>query len=112
MTRARESLTERALRLIGEGRLVVTLVDGEQVQAHVRGTDTTHVVGYRRGGWYCDCQAHQYGQRCRHLAAVQLVCRRPTREPAAGPGLLTASRMRDLQDEAGRVRNGAGRRSA
>jgi len=110
VTRDRSSLTERALRLIADGRLVVTLVDGEQVQATVRGTDTTHLVGYRRGGWYCDCQAHQYGQRCTHLAAVQLVCRRPTREPAAGPGPLTAARMLDEQREATSVRSG--RRSA
>ncbi len=102
MTRDRSSLTERALQLIAEGRLVVTLVDGEQVQATVRGTDTTHLVGYRRGGWYCDCQAHQYGQRCTHLAAVQLVCRRPTREPAA----LTAQRFRAEQDHASATRNG------
>ncbi len=101
MTRARESLTERALALIADGRLVVTLVDGEQVQATVRGTDTTHLVGYRRGGWYCDCQAHRFGQRCRHLAAVQLVCRRPTRQPAG----LTAARMRAAQAEANRVRS-------
>ncbi len=103
MTRDRSSLTERALQLIADGRLVVTLVDGEQVQATVRGTDTTHLVGYRRGGWYCDCQAHQYGQRCTHLAAVQLVCRRPTREPAA----LTAQRFRAEQDHANRVRESA-----
>jgi len=100
MTRDRSSLTERALQLIADGRLVVTLVDGEQVQATVRGTDTTHLVGYRRGGWYCDCQAARYNQRCTPLAAVQLVCRRPTREP------LTASRMRAAQDEATATRNG------
>jgi hypothetical protein len=83
VTRARESLQERALRLIADGRLVVTWVDGEQAQAHVRGTDTTHVTGYRRGGWWCDCQAHRFGRRCSHLAALQLVTLRPACEQAA-----------------------------
>ena len=106
MTRARDSLTERALQRIAEGRLVVTWVDHERVEAHVRGTDTTHTVGYRRGGWYCDCEAARHAQRCSHLAAVQLVCRRPERQPAG----LTAARMRAAQDEATSVRNG--RRSA
>ena len=106
MTRDRSSLTERALALIGDGRLTVTWVDHERVEARVRGTDSTHLVGYRRGGWYCDCQAHQYAQRCTHLAATQLVCRRPERQTAG----LTAARMRAAQDEATSVRNG--RRSA
>ncbi len=108
MTRARESLQERALRLIADGRLVVTWVDGEQAQAHVRSTDTTHVTGYRRGGWYCDCEAHRFGQRCSHLAAVQLVCRRPVREPAG----LTAERFRLEQTAANHTRNHTTRRPA
>jgi hypothetical protein len=115
MTRARESLQEKALRLIRDGRLVVTLVDGERVEAHVRSssTDGEHLVGYRRGGWYCDCEAHRFGQRCSHLAALQLVARRPTRETTTtAPVPLTAARLRQLQDEATATRNGAGRRSA
>ncbi len=106
MTRDRSSLTERALQLIADGRLTVTWVDAERVEARVRGTDTTHLVTYERGGWRCDCQAARYNQRCRHLAATQLVCRRPERQPAG----LTAARMRAAQDEATSVRNG--RRSA
>src|SRR6266511_1102161 len=103
MTRARESLTERALALIADGRLVVTLVDGERVEATVRATDTTHLVGYRRGGWYCDCEAHRFGQRCTHLASLQLVTRRPERQTAG----LTAERFRAEQDHANRVRESA-----
>ncbi len=99
MTRDRSSLTERALQLIAEGRLVVTWVDHERVEAHVRGTDTTHTVGYRRGGWYCDCEAARHAQRCSH----QLVCRRPERQPAG----LTAQRFRAEQAEANRVRESA-----
>ncbi len=103
MTRDRSSLTERALALIGDGRLVVTWVDHERVEARVRGTDREHVVTYQRGGWTCTCEAHRFGQRCRHLAAVQLVTRRPTREPAG----LTAERFRAEQDHANRVRESA-----
>ncbi len=108
MTRVRESLQEKALRLIRDGRLVVTLVDSERVEAHVRSssTDGEHVVGYQRGGWYCDCEALRFGQRCSHLASVQLVTRRPERQTAG----LTPARMRAAQDEATSVRNG--RRSA
>jgi len=103
VTRARESLTERAVQLVCDGRLVVTLVDGERVEAHVRGTDSTHLVGYQRGGWYCDCEAARHAQRCSHLAAVQLVCRRPERQPAG----LNAQRFRAEQAEANRVRESA-----
>ena len=103
MTRARKSLTERALALIAEGRLVVTWVDHERVEARVRGTDREHVVTYQRGGWRCTCDAARYNQRCRHLAAVQLVCRRPERQSAG----LTPSRLRAEQDHANRVRESA-----
>lgn len=102
MTRVRESLQEKALRLIAEGRVHVVWVDHERVEAHVRGTDAEHVVGYQRGGWRCSCEAARFNQRCSHLAAVQLVCRRPTREPAG----LTADRLRYEQDEATATRNG------
>jgi hypothetical protein len=101
---SRESLREKALRYIADGRLQVVWVDRERVEAHVR-SDTTHTVGYQRGGWRCDCEAHRYGQRCSHLAAVQLVCRRPTREPAS----LTAEQLHREQAEASRVRAGSSR---
>jgi hypothetical protein len=107
---SRESLREKALRYISEGRLQVVLVNGERIEANVRGTDTTHRVGYQRGGWWCSCEAHRFGQRCSHLAALQLVTRRPERQHVdAG---LTPARMRELQDEASRVRAGSTRRTA
>jgi hypothetical protein len=73
----REPLDAKALRYIREGRLRVVLVDGERIEARVRGSDAEHVVGYRRGGWWCDCQAHRFGRRCSHLHALQLVTIRP-----------------------------------
>lgn len=105
MTARGDSLDAKALRLIAERRVAVVLVDGERVEARVQGTDSEHVTGYERGGWFCDCQAHRFGQRCSHLAAVQLVCRRPVRERAG----LTARRLLEEQREASRVRAGARR---
>jgi hypothetical protein len=111
MTRARESLHERALRLIAERRLAVVLVDGERVEVRVQGTTAEHLVTYERGGWQCDCEAARFARRCSHLHAAQLVCRRPERQPA-GPGRLTSARMLAEQHEASRVRAGSTRRTA
>jgi hypothetical protein len=102
---ARESLREKAVRLLADGRVTVVWVDHERIEAHVRGTDAEHVVTYQRGGWRCSCDAARFNQRCSHLAATQLVCRRPTREPAAEPG-LTAAQFRREQAEATATRNG------
>src|SRR6266508_1854123 len=68
---ARETLEAKALRLLAEGRVLVLLVDAE------------HMAGYRRGGWWCDSEAHRFGRRCSHLAALQLVTVRPVRERSA-----------------------------
>jgi uncharacterized Zn finger protein len=80
---ARESMEAKAVRLLAEGRLRVVLVDGERIEARVRGSEADHSVGYQRGGWWCDCEAHRFGRRCSHLAALQLVTVRPAREQAA-----------------------------
>jgi len=79
----RETLEAKALRLLAEGRLRVVLVDGQRIEARVRGSEADHSVGYQRGGWWCDCEAHRFGRRCSHLAALQLVTVRPAREQAA-----------------------------
>ncbi len=77
---SREALDVKALRYLREGRLRVVLVDGASIAARVRGTDTEHVAGYERGGWYCDCEAHLHGRRCLHLAALQLVTAPPAQQ--------------------------------
>jgi hypothetical protein len=104
VTSVRESLQEKALRLIRDGHVQVVWVDAERIEARVRGSDREHVVGYERGGWRCSCEAHRFGQRCSHLAATQMVTRRPIRQPAG----LTAAMLRQLQDEATATRNGSG----
>jgi hypothetical protein len=89
----RETLEAKALRLLVEGRLLVLLVDAEHIEARVRGSDAEHVTGYRRGGWWCSCQAHRFGRRCSHIAALQLVTVRPVRErPAADASRAAAGR--------------------
>jgi hypothetical protein len=50
---ARESVEARAVRLLAEGRVRVVLVDGERIEARVRGSEADHSVGYQRGGWWC-----------------------------------------------------------
>jgi hypothetical protein len=89
----RETLESKALRLLAEGRLCVLLVDAEHIEARVRGSDAEHLTGYRRGGWWCSCEAHRVGRRCSHIAALQLVTVRPLRErPAAGCRRAAAER--------------------
>jgi len=80
---ARETLEAKAVRLLAEGRLRVVLVDGQRIEARVLGLGAEHSIGYQRGGWWCDCEAHRFGRRCSHLAALQLVTVRPSREQAA-----------------------------
>jgi hypothetical protein len=88
----RQTLAEKAVRLLVEGRLRVVLVDAERVEARVCGSEAEHSVGYERGGWWCGCKAHRFGRRCSHLAALQLVTVRPSRErPAAS---ASAARLR------------------
>jgi hypothetical protein len=79
---ARETLDAKARRLLAEGRLCVLLADAERIEAKVRGSKTEHSTGYQRGGWWCDCEAHRFGRRCSHLAALQPVTVRPSREQA------------------------------
>lgn len=70
---SRETLDSKALRLLAEGRVLVLLVDAEHIEARVRGSDAEHMAGYRRGSWWCSCDAHRFGRRCSHLRALQLV---------------------------------------
>ncbi len=81
---APDSLEMKAVHLLAEGRLCVLLVDAEQIEARVRGSEAEHSTGYRRGGWWCSCEAHRFGRRCSHLAALQLVTVRQSRGRLAG----------------------------
>ena len=69
---SRESAHDRGRRLLTEGRVTLTRVDGPKVDAQVRGdTSRAHHVTHRPGqGWRCPCEART---RCAHLVSVQLV---------------------------------------
>lgn len=81
--RSRENLEEKAARYLVEGRVTVTQIDDERrlIVAEVRGTDTTYYTGFdpRRDNWACTCEANaKFNRRCSHIAALQLITRRPT----------------------------------
>ena len=67
----RENAAAKARRLLAEGRVIVTRVDGREVDAIVRGDSAEfYSVTHRPGSWACDCAALG---RCSHIAALQLV---------------------------------------
>jgi uncharacterized Zn finger protein len=71
----REDARAKGMRYLTSGRLVVTLVSGMEVSAVCRGdSGTVYALGYKRGGWWCDCPAFT---KCAHLTALQLVTVRP-----------------------------------
>jgi uncharacterized Zn finger protein len=76
---ARESADAKAARYLREGRLLVTRVDGDSVEAECRGSGEVYALGHdpaRPGGWWCSCPAPR---GCCHLVALESVTvrRRP-----------------------------------
>ncbi|MDP9337027.1 MAG: hypothetical protein M3Q30_27445 [Actinomycetota bacterium] len=67
----RESATVKAVRLLVQGRVRVSLVRAGRCWATVNGDTSTYSVGCARGQWHCSCPA--YGRRCAHIRAVQAV---------------------------------------
>jgi len=67
----RENFTAKARRLLAEGRVIVTHVDGRDVRAVVRGDSAEiYSVTHHAGTWACDCAALG---RCSHVQALMLV---------------------------------------
>jgi uncharacterized Zn finger protein len=67
----RENAMAKARRLLAEGRLIVTAVDGRNIDAVVRGDSAElYSVTHRSGSWACDCAALG---RCSHVQALMLV---------------------------------------
>jgi hypothetical protein len=67
----RESAHDKARRLLVEGRVVVTRVEGTHIDATVRGDSASfYSVRHRCGSWSCTCPALG---ACSHRLAVQLV---------------------------------------
>lgn len=66
----RENVQTKGRRYVAEGRLTVTLVDGETIVAVCRGQGATYRLGFEAGGWFCDCPARS---TCAHVIALKLV---------------------------------------
>ena len=71
----RENVEAKGRRLLTEGRLTILGVRSRSIDATCRG-DSAEVyrLGYRPGGWFCDCAALG---KCSHLVALELVTIRP-----------------------------------
>lgn len=68
----RETVEEKAHRYLTEGRLVLTRVFGDHVNAVCQGETGTYDLGYAPSrGWWCSCPVRT--DRCSHLTALMLV---------------------------------------
>ena len=66
---SRETTAAKALRYVVRGRLTVTRVDGDLVEATCRGGRELYRLGHDpEGGWWCGCPARS---RCCHLIALR-----------------------------------------
>jgi uncharacterized Zn finger protein len=74
----RESAQEKAKRYLREGRLLVTRVDADRVEARVKGDGVIHRLGLQpNGDWWCSCPSPS--RNCSHLLALRLVTIVPRR---------------------------------
>lgn len=87
----RETVREKAVRLLADGKLRIHQVGDGKVTATIHGDTGTYRLGYHPrvpGGWYCTCPyrpseipaAGQYAM-CSHLLALVAVIGLP--QPAA-----------------------------
>jgi hypothetical protein len=69
---ARETIREKAVRYLGDGRLDVEYVGQGRVLASCRGDGGTYTIDYdpRRRKWSCSCPSRK---RCCHVTAARLV---------------------------------------
>ena len=67
----REDAATKGLRYLVESRLTIAYLDGRVIEAVCLGDSGEHYrLGYRRGGWWCECPARG---RCAHLMALMRV---------------------------------------
>jgi hypothetical protein len=68
---SRENVDAKARRYLIEGRVTVTCVQGDDIEARSHGAGEVHQCGHSPAkGWFCGCSARA---TCSHLAALQLV---------------------------------------
>jgi hypothetical protein len=67
----RETTAAKACRYLAEGRLTITRVAGDVVDAVIEGDTGTYQLGRDPGrGWHCSCDAHGC---CSHVVALRLI---------------------------------------
>lgn len=66
-----ESVTAKAARLLTSGAVTIVRVDGDLVDARVRGDSGTYMVRRDPAGWWCSCPVRR--PDCSHITAVRLV---------------------------------------
>lgn len=73
---SRETVPEKALRYLGDGRLKLKHVSDKLIVANCEGDHGVYALGYdtRAGDWRCECPARRH---CAHLTALALVVERP-----------------------------------
>ena len=71
----RETIEEKAARLLTAGSVQVRWVTPGHALVVVKGDSGSWRVIYRQGRWACPCPA--WVARCSHLAAAELVVGRP-----------------------------------
>lgn len=81
----REDAATKARRLLTQGRVIVTRVDGRDVTAIVRGDSAEfYSVAHRSRSCVCDCAALG---RCSHVQALMLITV-PVGRLVLGPDLM------------------------
>ncbi len=69
----RQTVSDKASRLLSDGAVHVHRADEKRVSARVRGDSGNHDVNWQHGTWTCTCTCAAYGPRCSHIAAVRQV---------------------------------------
>ena len=71
----RENKADKGSRMLVQGRLTVTKVDGDRVVAECKGdSGEVYELGFDNGHWFCSCLART---DCSHLSALWRVTVRP-----------------------------------
>ncbi len=75
-SRARETIEQKTVRYLAEGRVTVKAVTPAGVEAQVQGSSPAPYTTRLQGGrWSCSCPA--WRNRCTHITAVRLVTSDP-----------------------------------
>jgi uncharacterized Zn finger protein len=70
----RETVREKARRLLAEGRVTVRRASPGTLAASVRGDSAREYrAGLEGGRWYCGCAHAAMTTRCSHVLALQLI---------------------------------------